>query len=69
MPGMNGFEATQKIRQINKEVVIIVETADTLSNVTEEFAGVKINDYFPKPYSKTYLEQLIKKHFKNKIRI
>ncbi len=66
MPGLNGFDATQKIRQLNKDVIIFVETADTLSNITEEFAGVKINDYFPKPFSKAYLNQLIKKHFKNR---
>jgi CheY-like chemotaxis protein len=66
MPVMNGFDATQKIRQINKEVIIFVETADTLSSITEEFAGVKINDYFPKPFNKTYLNQLIIKHFKAK---
>jgi signal transduction histidine kinase/CheY-like chemotaxis protein len=63
MPGLDGYEATRIIRQINKKVIIIVETADTFSKVTEEFAGVVINDYFPKPFSKFYLDQLITKHF------
>ena len=54
------------LRQINNEVIIIVETADKLSEVTEEFAGVKINDYLPKPYNKPYLNQLIIKHFNKK---
>ena len=66
MPEMNGYEATRIIRQINNEVIIIVETADKLSEVTEEFAGVKINDYLPKPYNKPYLNQLIMKHFNKK---
>ena len=66
MPEMNGYEATRIIRQINNEVIIIVETADKLSEVTEEFAGVKINDYLPKPYNKPYLNQLIIKHFNKK---
>ena len=68
MPGVDGYEATRIIRQISKKVIIIVETADTYSKVIEEFAGVVINDYFPKPFSKLYLNQLIIKHF-NRINI
>ena len=63
MPGIDGYEATRIIRQISKKVIIIVETADTYSKVIEEFAGVVINDYFPKPFNKLYLDQLIRKHF------
>lgn len=63
MPVMNGLEATKRIRKINDDVIIFVETADTLSNIQEEFAGIKINDFFPKPYSKSYLNELITKHF------
>lgn len=46
MPEMNGYEATKQIRMINNNVVIFVETADTLSDVKTEFDGARINDFF-----------------------
>ncbi len=63
MPEMNGYEATKQIRMINNNVVIFVETADTLSDVKAEFDGARINDFFPKPYNKHYFTQLLVKHF------
>lgn len=66
MPGMDGFESTRKIRELNKEVIIFVMTATALSELIEEFAGIVINDYFPKPLNRDYLNQLIEKHFKKK---
>jgi PAS domain S-box-containing protein len=63
MPEMNGYEATRQIRILNKDVTVFVETSDTLSDINEEFAGVKINDFFPKPYNKLFLNELIEKHF------
>ncbi len=66
MPGMDGFESTRKIRELNKDVIIFVMTATALSELIEEFAGIVINDYFPKPLNRDYLNQLIEKHFKKK---
>ncbi len=63
MPEVNGYEATRQIRLINAEVIVFVETSDTLSNISEEFSDVKINDFFPKPYNKNFLNELIIKHF------
>ena len=63
MPGMKGPEAVKLIRQVNSKVTIIISTADDLAKVTEEYAGLSINDYLPKPYSRNYLNQLIIKHF------
>ena len=67
MPEMDGYEAARLIRQVNKNVIIIMSTADEFSTETEEFAGVVINDFLPKPFSKSYLNQLIIKHFSNDI--
>ena len=67
MHNMDGFEATRRIRQINKKVVIFVMTAAALSELVEDFSGTLINDYFPKPFNKVYLDQLIVKHFKKNI--
>ncbi len=67
MHNMDGFEATRRIRQINKKVVIFVMTAAALSELVEDFSGSLINDYFPKPFNKAYLDQLIVKHFNKDI--
>ena len=67
MPEMDGYEAARLIRQVNKNVIIIISTADEFSTENEEFAGVVINDFLPKPFSKSYLKQLIIKHFPNDI--
>ena len=64
MHNMDGFEATRRIRQIDKKVVIFVMTAAALSELVEDFSGTLINDYFPKPFNKAYLDRLIGEHFK-----
>jgi CheY-like chemotaxis protein len=64
MHNMDGFEATKRIRQINKKVIIFIVTAAPLSELIEDFSGTTINDYFPKPFNKEYLNRLIVKHFK-----
>jgi CheY-like chemotaxis protein len=66
MHNMDGFEATRRIREINGQVIIFVMTASVLSELVEDFAGTTINDYFPKPFNKEYLRQLIEKHFRKR---
>ncbi len=63
MHNMDGFEASRRIRQINKKVIIFVMTATAISELIEDFSGTFINDYFPKPFNSEYLDQLIVKHF------
>lgn len=65
MPRMSGAETTSRIRQFHTKVVIIIETAFPLSEITEEFAEVAIDDYLPKPFNKFSINQLILKHFSN----
>jgi DNA-binding response OmpR family regulator len=52
MPKLDGSDAIKLIRAISKNVVIIAETAKSLSEITEETSGYEINDYFFKPYSR-----------------
>ena len=66
MPKLDGSEAIKLIRAISKNVVIIAETAKSLSEVTEETSGYGINDFFFKPYSRQFLNELIFKHFYKK---
>ncbi|MFA6103181.1 MAG: PAS domain S-box protein [Victivallaceae bacterium] len=63
MPEMNGYEAARQIRQFNKDVVIIAQTAFALSGEREKIIAAGCNDYISKPFSKTSLTALLKKHF------
>lgn len=65
MPIMNGYEATRKIREFNKEVVIIAQTAFALSGDKEKSIAAGCNDYISKPIIKTELESLIRRHIIN----
>jgi CheY-like chemotaxis protein len=62
MPKMDGLEATRQIRQFNKDVIIIAQTAYGFSSDSEKALKAGCNDYISKPISKTLLYELIKKH-------
>lgn len=64
MPGMNGYETTRKIRDFNKEVIIIAQTAFALTGDREKAIEAGCNDYIPKPIKKAELQSLIQKNFK-----
>ena len=64
MPEMNGYEATRQIRQFNKDVVIIAQTAFGLSGDREKAIEAGCNDYIKKPIKKAELLSLIQKYFK-----
>jgi hypothetical protein len=65
MPEMGGYEATRQIRQFNKDVVIIAQTAYGLSGDREKAIDAGCNDYIAKPINKVKLLALIGKHCKN----
>ncbi|MFA9372353.1 MAG: response regulator [Labilibaculum antarcticum] len=62
MPEMNGYEATRQIRQFNKEVIIIAQTAFGLLGDREKAIGAGCNDYISKPIAVNKLLSLIKKY-------
>jgi len=64
MPEMNGYEATRQIRQFNKNVVIIAQTAFGLSGDRENAIKAGCNDYIAKPINKAELLTLIQKYFR-----
>jgi len=64
MPQMDGLEATRQIRQFNKEIIIIAQTAYGFSSDCEKALEAGCNDYISKPINKTLLYELIKKHVK-----
>jgi CheY-like chemotaxis protein len=61
MPGMDGYEATKRIRQFNKHMVIIAQTAYSLSYDRQNAIEAGCDEYISKPYNKTLIIALIKK--------
>lgn len=49
MPGLNGLEATKLIRQINKEIVIIAQTAYAMIHDRDEILSSGCTDFIAKP--------------------
>jgi len=64
MPEMSGYEAVQKIRELNKEVIIIAQTAQGLAGDKEKAIRSGCNDYISKPVNKDELLQLLQKNLK-----
>ena len=50
MPGISGIEATQKIREFNKDLPILALTAVTIEENIDDFYLAGFNDIIPKPY-------------------
>jgi len=63
MPELDGYEATRQIRQFNKEIVIIAQTAYAQSGDREKALNSGCNDYISKPIKKDELLKVIKKYF------
>jgi PAS domain S-box-containing protein len=66
MPIMNGYDATRQIRQFNKDVIIIAQTAFGLSGDREKAIEAGCNDYISKPIKKDELIALIDKQINKK---
>ena len=62
MPGIDGFETTRWIREFNKKVVIIAQTAYALRGDKTKTLDAGCNDYIAKPINKEKLLSLIKKY-------
>lgn len=62
MPRLDGYEATRKIRQFNKDIIIIAQTAFSFSGDRDKAILSGCNDYISKPINRKLLIELIKKH-------
>lgn len=65
MPGIDGYEATKRIRAFDKEVIIMAQTAFALTGDYEKAIDAGCNDYVSKPISKKDLILKINKLFFN----
>jgi CheY-like chemotaxis protein len=64
MPGLNGDEAARKIREFNKDVIIIAQTGLALSTDKEKLIKAGCNSYMTKPINRLKLNALIEGYFK-----
>ncbi len=64
LPEMDGFEATQFIREFDKNVVIIAQTAFGYNGEMENAIAAGCTDYIAKPIMKAQLMELIQKYFR-----
>src|SRR5690606_7879412 len=63
MPNMDGYEATRRIRDFNKEVIIISQTAHALAGEGEKSILAGCNDCIIKPINNTLLINMIISYF------
>jgi len=66
MPEMNGLEATEAIRLVNKDIPIIAQTAYAMSGEKDKCFAAGFNDYLSKPIKAKDLISTIEKNFKQK---
>lgn len=62
MPEMDGHEATRQIRNFNKNVIIIAQTACAMSGDREIALKAGSNDYISKPIDKQILFEILSKY-------
>lgn len=63
MPGMNGLDATKKIREINSNIIIIVQSAFVMTEDYQLAIQSGCNEFISKPINKDTLLNLIGKYF------
>jgi signal transduction histidine kinase/CheY-like chemotaxis protein len=64
MKNIDGYEATSIIREFNKDVVIIAQTAYGLKGDKEKALNAGCNDYISKPIKKAEFQAMIQKYFR-----
>ena len=62
MPLLDGYKATQKIRETNQNVVIVAQTAYAMAGDKEKSLEAGCNDHITKPLNRKLLMELIEKH-------
>ena len=67
IPELDGYQATKKIRKLNKDIIIIIiaQTAYGFPEDREKAITAGCNDYIAKPYSQSELKELLNKWTKN----
>ena len=61
--GLDGFKTTKAIRELNKDVIIIAQSAYVFNEEIKSIKELGANYFIPKPIDKSVLFHYIKKHF------
>ena len=64
MPVLDGLKAAKQIREFNKNVVIIAQTANALAGDRANSIAAGCNDYLTKPFGRNALVAIIEKHLR-----
>jgi two-component system, sensor histidine kinase and response regulator len=67
LPKMDGFEVIKQLRQFNKEVIIVVQTAYALKGDYEVALASGSNEFISKPVNEMVLFETMKKYLKQKL--
>jgi hypothetical protein len=62
MPDMDGLEATRKIREFNKEIPIIAQTAYAMISDRKNALDAGCNDYISKPIKLSDIDEMVRKY-------
>ncbi len=65
MPDMDGYEATRRIREFNKDIVVIAQTAYAMKGDREKALAAGCNDHITKPIRQRDLMAVISRNLKN----
>jgi PAS domain S-box-containing protein len=63
MPIYSGYEATKQIREFNKDIIIVAQTAYAMSDEEQKAYNAGCNDYISKPYTEEDISLIIQKWF------
>ena len=63
MPLMDGFEATKRIKKLNKNIPIIAQTAYAHEKEKEEILSAGCDEFITKPFNENELFPLMEKYF------
>lgn len=64
MPVMDGIEATQRIRKINSNIPVIMQSGDVLDPIMDKAFAAGCNAFVPKPFSEEELFEIIEQQLK-----
>ena len=64
MAGIDGYETTRRLKEIDPQAVIIAQTAHALAEDKKKALAAGCVDYIAKPFRKKEILEMIRKHFK-----